>query len=206
MIKLFIIDKQPTFITGLTAIFEETACNITVVGSATSCKKALEFLKNNKVHLLLIDPSTIESLNNNCIEMIKKTYHEINIIVLTNDLDINYLNNLWKAGVDGIELKNCGKKALLNLLNQVLEGNRVVGNKIPHFIYKTERKIDLKLSFKEKEIYQLMLSVNSYEEIAGKLKLPLIAVKFDCKNILKKVSKNKNTNNLNNVSKNLLVS
>jgi len=208
MINLFLIDNQPTFIYGLKAIFEEADSDIQVSGSASSSKKTLEFLEKNKVNILLLDPSINESLNNKWIEKIKKTYKDIKIIVLTNELDINYLNNLWKAGVDGVELKSCGKKALLSLINGILEGRRVIGKEIPDFLNNSnynKMKEEPKLSFKEKEIYQLMLSVNSYEDIARKLKLPLIAVEFHCKNILKKIRKSNYNPVLKDVRKNQLV-
>jgi len=209
MINLFLIDKQSTFIYGIKAIFEDADTNIQVVGSASSCKKTLEFLEKNKVHILLLDPSINESLNNNCIEKIKKSYKDIKIIILTNELDINYLNNLWQIGVDGVELKNCGKKALIRVINGVLKGERVLGKEIPDFVNESSYfniKEKPKLSFKEKEIYQLMLAVNSYDEIARKLKLPLIAVEFHCKNILKKISKSTHNPPLMDLMENQLVS
>lgn len=208
MINLLIVDRQTTFINGLKSLFENPENQINVVGSANSCKKALELLEKNKTHLVLFDPSTNESLNNNCIEKIRKTYEGIKIIVLTNDLDINYLNNLWIAGVDGVELKNCGKRALLNIIEQVMEGKRVMGNKIPDFKFnqKVSSEDQPNLSSKEKQIFQLMLSVNSHEEIARKLKLPLIAVNFHCKNILKKVRKLKDYKSSEKLKNTLLAS
>lgn len=208
MTNLFLIDNQPTYIYGVKAIFEEDDSDIQVVGSASSCKKAIEFLEKNIVNILLLDPSINESVNNKWIEKIKKTYKDIKIIILTNELDINYLNNLWEAGVDGVELKSCGKKALLRVIKGVLEGMRVLGKEIPDFLHKSgydNKKEEPKLSFKEKEIYQLMLSVNSYDEIARKLKLPLIAVEFHCKNILKKIKKSNYTPSLADVSPSQLV-
>ena len=51
-----------------------------------------------------------------------------------------------------------------------------------------------------------MLAVNSYDEIARKLKLPLIAVEFHCKNILKKISKSKYNPPIVDIVENRLVS
>lgn len=209
MINLLLIDKQPAFISGLKSIFDEDETGIQVVGSVNTCKKAVDFLEKNEVHILLLDPSSTESLNNNCIERIKKAFKDIKIIILTNELDINYLNNLWTIGVDGIELKNCGKKGLLRVIDGVLEGKRMIGNEIPDFINKSmfyNRSDEPKLTLKEKEIYKLMLAVNSYEEIARKLKLPLVAVIFHGKNILKKISRSKSELTLKDLRKNQLAS
>lgn len=208
MIYLFIIDKQPTFIKGLKAIFEETDCDIRVIGNAGSCNKAMEFLETHEVDVLLLDPSNNESITNLCFEKIKKSNPNLKIVILTNELDINYLNNLWMAGVDGVELKSCGKKALLNAITKVMEGERILGKKIPNFFNKSEtiKNNEPRLSLKEKEIYQLMLTINSCEEIAKKLKLPLVAVKFHTKNILKKISKYNFSIGVKDQRKNQLVS
>jgi len=207
MINLFLIDKQPSYIAGLKSIFDESGSDIQFVGSVNTCKKAIDFIEKNEVHILLLDPSITESLNNNCIEKIKMISRDIKIIILTNELDINFLNNLWMIGVDGIELKNCGKKGLLRIINGVLAGKRIIGNKIPDFVNRSSfynKKEEPKLTFKEKEIYQLMLSVNSYEEIARKLKLPLVAVMFHGKNILKKIGKNRSDISSKDLIKNQL--
>lgn len=208
MINLLLVDRQAAYLNGIKSLFESPESKIKVVGSANSCKKAIEFLEKIKTHIIMFDPSTNESLNNTCIEKIKKSFEGIKIVVLTNDLDINYLHNLWVAGVDGVELKNCGKKALFELIKQVMEGKRVMGNGIPDFMCNKVdgTRIHPKLSSKEKQIYQLMLSVNSHDEIAKKLKLPLIAVQFHCKNILKKVRKFQATINTDEIKDKLLAS
>jgi two-component system, NarL family, nitrate/nitrite response regulator NarL len=209
MINLLLVDEQPAFSAGINSIFDEANSDIQVVGSVNTCKKALDFLEKNLVHILLLDPSITESLNNNCIERIKTEFNDVKIIILTNELDINYLNNLWMIGVDGIELKTCGKKGLFHIIKGVLEGKRMVGKEIPDFVNKSsfyKRKEEPKLSSKEEEIYQLMLSVNSYEEIAYKLKLPVVAVVFHGKNILKKISRNKSELTLKDLRKNQLAS
>jgi DNA-binding NarL/FixJ family response regulator len=209
MINLFLIDEQITFIKSIKEIFEGKEGLINVVGSATNCDKVTDFFEKNEVHILLIDPSANDIIISSCLAKVKNKNIHIKIIVLTNELDIHYLNNLWNAGVDGIELKNCGKKALLNIINRVMEGERVLGKKIPDFINESiafDRKIEPKLSLKEKEIYQQMLVGINCDGIAKNLKLPLIAVQFHCKNILKKFNKNSLSTLVNDSKKNQLVS
>jgi len=189
MINLLLIDSQSTFIKGIKTTFEQDESEIKIVGSKDSCKEALGFLENNLVHVILLDP---DLLNKNCISKIKSSFPDIKIISLTNELDINYLNNLWNSGVDGIELKNCGKKALLQIIANVLDGKRVQGKKIPDFLNESlhfNKKDEPKLSIKEKAIYALMCSGMSCEEISKKLLLPIFTVRFHCKNILKKFNK-----------------
>lgn len=200
MINLFIVDKQTSFIKGIRATFEKEENNIKIVGSASTYNKAMDFINKNDIQVLLFDPSINENLNGNFFKQIKELNSEIKIIILTNELDINYLNNLWNIGVDGIELKNCGKRALIQTIKSVLEGNRIIGKNLPDFIYESKiLSLDepAKLSFKEKEIYSLINNGSNCEEIANKLKLPLIAVQFHYKNILKKL--NKKTSSKSNV-------
>jgi DNA-binding NarL/FixJ family response regulator len=194
MIYIFIVDDHPLFIDGVSSAFIKDIDNIEVIGSANSGKEAIEKLKDSKADVVLLDLVMPEMGGYECSEILKKIYPSKKIIILTGETDTSSLYKVWMNGVDAIELKYCGKQALVSTIREVMAGKRIIGQKVPYFfdnIETTSGRNAPNLTKREEEVLKLLATGNTRKEVADKLFLSIDAVHFHCKNLFKKFNKNR---------------
>jgi DNA-binding NarL/FixJ family response regulator len=133
MINIFIIDDHPVFIDGIKSVFSNGDDKIKVTGWATSVKEALPKLKRSRAKIVLLDLIMPEISGVEFCLIIKKQFPEKKVIALTGELNPTILYNTWINNADAIIMKYCEKKELVNVIHSVLEGNRVLGDKVPDF-------------------------------------------------------------------------
>ncbi len=188
MINIFVIDDHPVFIDGIKSVFSNGDDKIKVTGSATSVKEALPKLKRSLAKIVLLDLIMPEVSGVEFCLMIKKQFPEKKVIALTGELDPTVLYNTWINGADAILIKYCQKKELVSAINIVLEGNRVLGDKVPDFLDLLNLNSPKKslLTISELQVLSLLAKGHSRKETAKILGSKLNAVDFHCKNMNKK--------------------
>lgn len=194
MIYVFIVDDHPLFIDGVSSAFIKDIDNIEVIGSANSGKEAVEKLKDSKADVVLLDLVMPEMGGYECSEILKKIYPSKKIIILTGETDTSLLYKVWMNGVDAIELKYCGKQALVSTIKEVMSGKRIIGQKVPYFFDNIETTLGRSapiLTKREEDVLKLLATGYTRKEVADKLYLSIDAVHFHCKNLFKKFNKNR---------------
>jgi len=194
MINVFIVDDHPLFIDGVSSAFIKDIDNIEVVGSANSGNEAIEKLKDSNADVVLLDLVMPEMGGAECSELLKKLYPSLKIVILTGETDTSLLYKVWMNGVDAIELKYCGKQALVSTIKEVMLGKRIIGQKVPYFFDNIETssgRSSPSLTKREEEVLKLLATGYTRKEVADKLFLSIDAVHFHCKNLFKKFNKNR---------------
>ncbi len=193
MINVFIVDDHPLFIDGVKTALQGEAETINVCGEAQSAKEALDKLSKCEVHVVLLDLLMPEIDGIECAILIKNRYPHIKIIILTCESDPEKLSNAWNTNVDAILSKYCGKKELVDSIDDVIAGKRIIGSAVPNFSALNNYcgvKNEIIITNREREILLLLGKYYTRPEAAEKLCITLDTINFHCKKIFRKFKKN----------------
>ena len=192
MIYLYLIDDHPLFINGVKAVLE-TDTHLSVIGSANSCKGAIEQMNTDIIDIILLDLVMPEVNGITCARSLKKTCPNIKIIALTGELDEALLHDAWLSGMDAILLKYCGRDELISTIKTVHKGNKIIGKNVPYF-FNLEKNVDSnipRLTRREEDVLKLLALNLSRREVSDRLMISTDAVNFHCKNLFRKFNKSK---------------
>lgn len=128
-IKILLVDDETLLTESLEIILSLTE-NIEVVGKADDGTVALEFLENNYVDLALVDLNMQVMGGIELIANIKKKYPGTKILVLTTFYDDKNITMAIRNGADGYLLKDSGRDAIINAINNVISGQSVLDSKV----------------------------------------------------------------------------
>lgn len=193
MTNIFVIDDHPVVISGLKSLFFKDK-NYKISGSATSAKEALPKLERSGAKVIFLDLIMPEMTGTEFSHIIKSNFPEKKIIALTGELDPSVLYNAWMNKVDAILMKYSDKKEIVDTINSVLQGRRVIGKGVPEFYREISEGFTSdtpSLTRREQQILNLLAKGHNREEVGELLGSNKNAIDFHCKNLFKKFNKNK---------------
>ena len=193
MINVFVIDDHPMFIDGLKSVFSSSKDGIEISGSANSADEALPLLKRSRAKIVLLDLKMPGTPGDEFCLVLKKKFPDKKVIVLTGETDRTLLYNTWNNKADALLIKHCGKLELINTINSVLKGSRILGTSFPELINQRElNKSDIpNLTNSEIKVISLLSTDKSREEVSQILGSSRHAVDFHVKNVFKKFKMNR---------------
>lgn len=195
MVNIFVIDDHPLLISGIEAVFKNKEDKIKIVGTATSATEALQKLKRSSAKVIILDLLMPDVNGAELSVIIKRLYKDKKIIAFTGETDTALLYSAFKNGVDAILMKHCGKTEMIETIQSVLRGNRILGKGVPELnmltgVISSGKRI--KLTPTEHQVLNKIATIGNRKDAAENLGLSKNALDFHCKNILKKF----NTNNM----------
>ena len=129
MIRILLVDDEPLLLESLEIVLTVKG-NYTVVGTAGNGIAALDILKNTQTDVMLID---LNMPGMGGIELIKKVhelYPNIRMIVLTTFYDEKNITEALSNGASGYLLKDSGKDAIIDAVEQTVKGVGVLDAKV----------------------------------------------------------------------------
>lgn len=179
-IKITLIDDEPLFIEGLTLLFKNVK-NIVVTKTATNGYELLDDLENtsefNFPDIILVDIQMKPLDGFDLVEMLKKKYSNIKIIILSSHYKTNVVGHMIKLGVSAFIPKNANKKLLITAIESVYEHGiyfsksdqemliQFMGSNSKRSIFNNNEE----LSNREIEVLKLICDEYTSQEIADKL-------------------------------------
>lgn len=172
--RLVIADDHPMVILGVMAALADDP-NIEVCGTATSSTDLVVLLQQQKPDVLICDfqmPDGKYGDGMNLISHLKRHFPELRIIILTMMTNPPILNEILKAGVEGLLLKGCSADEMRAAVRSACGGH--------YYLSKTtlaqlnmrpgaEPNTTAHVSVKELEVLRLYVNGLSVSEIARKL-------------------------------------
>ncbi|NOU84220.1 helix-turn-helix domain-containing protein [Paenibacillus sp. LMG 31460] len=98
MIKVMVVDDDHLVRKGFIAMMPWREHNLEVVGEAGNGKKALEFLENNQVDLLITDLAMPVMSGIDLMRCVKERYRDISMVVLTFHQDFELIQEALRLG------------------------------------------------------------------------------------------------------------
>lgn len=194
MINLLICDDQDVVCQGLAAIFS-TSRDIHVAGETNNGLEALEFIKKNKVDVVLMDLKMPVLNGIQATKQIKEYDKNIKILVLTTYDADDWVFDAIRNGADGYLLKDSSREHLIQAVLELMQGKTPVDYQIAGKLFSQiarspiQGKTTLGRNLTEREIDVLRLIARGMnnEEIAKELFLSEGTIRNYVSSILEKL-------------------
>jgi len=165
-----------------------------VIGEKSNGAEAIEFAKENKPDIVLMDVNMIPMSGFDAAKQIRKVSPQSKIIGVSMHTMPVYAKKMMQLGAMGYITKNSSKDEMIHAINEVYAGNKYICEEVKNILVKQEMegntgKPDMNvLSRRELDIVELIRDGLSSKEIAMKLDISLKTVEVHRYNILKKLN------------------
>lgn len=192
--RILIVDDDALIRDSLSIILELEE-DFEVVGTAKNGQEAFEMCKEKYPDIVLMDvrmPVLDGVLGT---KLIKSSFSDIKIIILTTFKDDEYIKEAVKNGAEGYILKNQSSDSIVETIRTVEKGNAVFEKEIARTLsamlknvsYESKPVINTELTPRELDILKLIAEGLSNKEIAAKLYLSEGTVRNYVTNLLEKL-------------------
>lgn len=194
MTRILICDDQEVVCQGLSAILS-TNQQMKVVGIANNGAEALDLLAKKEVDLILLDLKMPVLNGIQATKIIKESYPQIKILILTTYDADDWLFDAIRNGADGYLLKDTSRENLIHAIQEIMEGKTPVDTKVAGKLFNKIAKttqvgpttLGQDLNEREKQILKGISHGFSNAEIAAELFLSEGTVRNYVSGILKKL-------------------
>lgn len=125
MIKVLIADDQELIRESLKIVLSGDE-KIEVIDTVSNGRDVIDSVKKNNPNVILMDIRMPEMDGVQCTKIIKETYPNIKIIVLTTFDDDEYIFDALKYGASGYLLKGVSMKELIEGIHSVANGSAMI--------------------------------------------------------------------------------
>lgn len=130
-ISVLIVDDQVLFADSMKMVFDGFKdSGISVIGVAHNGAEAVEAVERKNPDVILMDVRMPVMDGVEATRLIKQSYPEIKIIILTTFDDDSYVHSALNYGADGYVLKNIKSEELINSVKSVYGGTMLISPKI----------------------------------------------------------------------------
>lgn len=125
MIKVLVVEDQ-AMVRGAISALLSLEDNIDVIGQAENGKQAVKILEDNMVDIVLTDIEMPEMTGIELAEHLAQQPIAIKTIIMTTFSKVGYIKRSMQAGVKGFILKEAPSDQLVDAVNQVYNGRKVI--------------------------------------------------------------------------------
>ncbi len=125
MIRVLIADDQELIRQSLSFVLDAQA-DITMVGTASNGREAIELVRKEKPDVVLMDIRMPEVDGVECTRLVKAAYPQIKVIILTTFDDDEYVFGALRYGASGYLLKGVSVSELANAVREVVRGGSII--------------------------------------------------------------------------------
>ncbi len=194
LIRILIADDHKLFREGIKSILKEESA-IRIEAEAGSGREILQKLETNEIDIILMDIDMPQMDGITTTYMVKETFPDTKILILSGYDDLKYILEVMSAGASGYLVKDAENLDLVNAIKTLAQGNAYYSHKIAEKLAEHLRNLqtkaplpfgDITLTKREKEILQLIAREFTNQEIADQLYISTNTVFTHRKNLLKK--------------------
>jgi DNA-binding NarL/FixJ family response regulator len=196
-IKIVLADDHVLVRNGIKSLLEDED-NILVVDEASNGLEAVEVVKKNTPHLLIVDIRMPKMNGIEVVKEIKTNFNDVKCLVLSMHDSEEYVLKSVDAGADGYLLKGSSKVEFLKAINAIASGEKYFSGDVSSIIInnltktknspkKIEEENTFKLTKREKQILHLILEGKSNKEVALELDVSKRTTEVHRFNLMKKL-------------------
>lgn len=193
MTRIFLTDDHTMLLGGLIKIISAED-DFEVTGTANTVRETLDKLTHTKVDMLITDYNLPDQDGLSLVQVVKRKYPDMRIIVLSMHDEGHLIREILKAGVDGYILKKDSHNELIYAIRQINQDKIYLSNDVNRMLVNgidgiEEQKL---LTTREREVLKLISKEYTNRQIAEELFISERTVETHRKNIFRKTK----TNNL----------
>lgn len=192
-IRVFLADDHPLLRTGLRLSFDHRE-DIKLIAEAEDGYSAIEMIQTHKPDVSLIDIDMPKLSGVGVIRILRKSFPQMKLIVLSTYNDEHYIEKAMDAGADGYVLKSVKIDELVRIIKSIWSKKKILSPYLVNltvgysdFAQKGQDGLSAYLTRREKEVLQFIAEGKSNKEISVLLCISPETVKSHIKNIFKKL-------------------
>lgn len=211
-VKIILVDDHELVLDGIAAMLENIDY-IEIIGKALSGEEAINLCDEKRPDIVLMDivMSGMDGIEST--RWITGYNKQIKVILLSSEVNENYVTEAIKAGAQGYLPKNVKKAVLVEALLQVSKGEKYFTQHVTRIILdtyqrrnsSTEQNTSNQLTKREKEILNHVAAGKKNQEVADDLAISIRTVEVHKTNILSKLDLKNSTDLVLYAIKNKLV-
>jgi DNA-binding NarL/FixJ family response regulator len=179
-ITVALVDDHPIVLAGVRALLK-AACNIDIVGEATTAREAMRVISERAPDVAIIDISLPDLSGIELAKAICSSCPTVKVLGLTIHEDPSYLELLLQSGARGYMLKRSAAEELLKAIRTVAQGQVYIDPALGDGTAvdcrpDTTKASDADLSPREREVLQLTGKGYSNKEIASLISVGIKSV------------------------------
>lgn len=183
-IKIFIVDDHYMVIEGIRSLLQN-AKSIEWMGHAANAASCLAFLEQQLPDVLLMDINLPDKSGIELCAEVREKYPGVFIIGLSTFNQQSFIQKMLQNGALGYVLKNATQQELMEAITTVAKGKTYLSHEASMSL-RTEKKSEIILTRREKEVLELIAEGMTNNEIAQKLFISAATVDTHRKNLLAK--------------------
>lgn len=196
-IKVLLVDDHQIVRDGIKRILKDES-DIELIGSVSSGKEALDFVKCTPPDVVIADLSMPNMSGIELTERLKGLYPSINVLILSMFNNEEYIVSAIQAGAKGyLPKQDSTTEILLEAIRTIASGDEFYSPSISKIVIKSfvnsvkntsvsDIAKKQQLTSREKEILKLYVEGYTNNEIADKLSLSVFTIKTHKNNIMQK--------------------
>lgn len=190
MKNVMIVEDQK-MIRSILEGYIDKAADFLLAASVEGAERACEICETKKIHLVLMDVQTAHRENGlAAVKKIKKIYPDIKIVVVTSLVDAGILDQAKSSGADSLWYKDTDEAMLMQVISHTMAGEHVFPDAPPVVEIGTAKSTDFTKT--EMRVLRCLVKGMTYPQIAEKLNVGVVTVKYHVTNMLEKTNlKNK---------------
>lgn len=193
--RVLIVDDHPLVRSGLRSLLERSG-EFNVVGEGSDGYEAIELATLHTPDVILLDVAMPRLNGTDAAQYIREKLPLAGVIMISMHADESYVLRALKSGARGYLLKASPESEVLSAIRAVAAGQAYFSPAITKILVEeyvsemhrrgVEDSYDL-LTFREKEILQLLVSGKSNREVSATLNLSVATVETHRSNIFQKL-------------------
>jgi len=192
--KIFIVDDHPLVREWLTQLIKRQQ-DLVVSGEAEDAAGALKAIAKDRPDLVIIDLSLNGESGIDLIEIIRETYRNVEMLVLSMHDEEVYAERSIRAGARGYIMKRETATNVIEAIREVLKGNVYLSKKMTTLMVEKAVSANTpkgappvsQLSERELQVFQMLGQNQSIDDIAKQLSLSIKTVHTYCSRIKEKI-------------------
>jgi len=193
MKKTVVIVEDDSRLRGQLIKTLELAQDITCLGAYASAEAALPEILNKQPDVVLMDIKLPGMTGIECVLQIKKSFPQMQVIMVTNYEESERIFHALKAGASGYIIKSDSPDQLPGAIRDVYKGGSPMSSSIARKVVRHFHLIGVSpketenLSHREREVIELLAQGFIYKEISDKLDIGVTTVRTHVINICHKL-------------------
>lgn len=194
MIRVLVVDDHAILRDGIRSILDSQE-DIDVVGEAGDGSEALELTGRLQPDIVLMDISMPKTNGLEATRLIKEQFPHVEVLILTQHDNREYIAPALAAGASGYVLKRSGRREMLNAIRQIYDhGSSITTNLAQEILHSGPsighigKDLELHLTYRERQVLKMFVVGKSNKEIALELGISPKTVSVHRTNIMSKTN------------------